>query len=162
MIGLPIEVDPIMRASIDIAEDLPAPTHNDNVKRLGGAILIYAEKMEAPRLLAWDVVEAADRISDVGFGLRCAHSGNTHFLSSASNFFMRSRRARFLNPTGNPTLQNSRIFACGDGTKLEVCRKSPFTEIGMNISSAFAGQSLDEIKAALDGGTLTIYRWRGR
>ncbi|MGP8232055.1 MAG: hypothetical protein ACLQL2_05230 [Methylovirgula sp.] len=27
----------------------------------------------------------------------------------------------------------------------------------MNISSAFAGQSLDEIKAALDGGTLTIY-----
>ncbi|QAY95711.1 hypothetical protein CWB41_08135 [Methylovirgula ligni] len=27
----------------------------------------------------------------------------------------------------------------------------------MNVSSAFAGQSLDEIKAALDGGTLTIY-----
>ena len=27
----------------------------------------------------------------------------------------------------------------------------------MNISSAFAGQNLEEIKAALDGGTLTVY-----
>ena len=27
----------------------------------------------------------------------------------------------------------------------------------MNVASAFAGLSLDEIKAALDGGTLTIY-----
>ena len=47
LVGLPVEVDAIMRAAVDVAEDLLAPAHHENVPGLLGLILVDRRRENA-------------------------------------------------------------------------------------------------------------------
>jgi hypothetical protein len=59
--------------------------------------------------------------------------------------------------THAPILRQPMSRRVADGTDFEARRRGLQQEMGMNLASAFASLSTDDIKAALNGGALTIY-----
>src|SRR3974390_2434850 len=49
LVALPVELHPVMRTFVDIAEDLPAPTHDDDRPRPLRAVLLDPHEMKASR-----------------------------------------------------------------------------------------------------------------
>ncbi len=60
LVALPVQIDPMMRAAVLIAEHLPAPAHDDDGPGDFGAVLPNPHQLEAHSALARNVVQLAD------------------------------------------------------------------------------------------------------